>query len=295
MINNLPILIFCFLVGCSVHGQETAPNYLMYRYNMNILNPAYAGVNTGTELGFGFRKQSSDFNGASETQYASISMPYKNNIGFGVSFINDTQFIRRETSVTLDVSYKLKLDEQTRLYVGMKFGCGVHAIDYSALGVNDPLFSGSESTFSPKVGLGTYLKGNHYFLSFSTPNVVLREIQVPKIDSNGSVISQSVQEIFQMYASAGYSFPLSDTLKLTPSVFARFVSNEELLMDISTVAGFSNKMELGITYRFDRSLIGSVMLKLHKNTSFGYAYESITSEFSAVVSGTHEFVLRFFW
>jgi type IX secretion system PorP/SprF family membrane protein len=295
MINKLIILVFCFLAVCTAHGQETAPNYLMYRYNMNILNPAYAGVNAATEVGFGFRKQSLDFSGASETQYASISMPYKNNIGLGASLINDTQFIRRETSVTLDVSYKLKIDEQTRLYFGMKFGSGVHAIDYSALGVNDPLFSGSQSTFSPKVGLGTYLKGNHYFFSLSIPNVVLSEIQVPKIDSNGSVISQRVQEIFQMYASTGYSFRLSDKLKLNPSVFARFVSNQDLLMDISTVAGFSNKMELGITYRFDRSLIGSVMLKLHKNTSLGYAYESITSEFSAVVSGTHEFVLRFFW
>lgn len=293
--TKIKILILCLLIGGSIKAQETAPNYLMYRYNMNILNPAYAGVSDDTEIGVGFRKQATDFDAAAATQYASFSTGLGNNLGIGVSIINDKVFITKETSTVIDLSYKLQMDRTTNLYFGMKAGGGFHTIDYNSLGVNDPLFSGNESTFSPLIGLGAYLKGERYYVSISSPNLILSEIQVPKEDSNRNVISESIQEKLHVYIGGGYRLSLSETIDITPSIFSRMVTDEDLLLDISTVADFSNKIEVGVTYRLNTSIIGSLMLKVVKNTSFGYAYESITSEYSAVSSGTHEFVVKFSW
>lgn len=283
------------MFGFSVFAQETAPNYLLYRYNMNILNPAYAGVSENAEVRVGFRKRQKDFDDDSSTQYASFSKGLGRNLGLGVSIVNDKIFINKQTSIAIDASYKLELNRTTNFYFGMKAGGAFHTVDFNSLGVNDPLFSGNESTFSPLVGLGAYLKGERYFVNVSSPNVILSEVQQPKVDSSGNIISDPVNEKLHLYLGAGYRFTVSETIDLTPSVFSRLVTSEDLLLDISTVADFSNKFELGLTYRLNTSVIGSMMLKASQKTSFGYAYESTTSEFSALSSGTHEFVVKFSW
>lgn len=293
--NKIKFILGFFLLGGVMYAQETAPNYLLYRYNMNILNPAYAGVSEDSEIGLGFRKQASDFDDSATTQYASFSMPLKKNLGIGASLVNDKVFITKETSVVVDVSYKLQMDAVTNLYLGLKAGGAFHNIDYNSLGVNDPLFSSNASTFSPQMGVGAYLKGERYFINVSSPNLILSEIESPKLDNTGAIISESVEEKFHVYLGGGYTFKINENIDFTPSVFSRFVSNEDMLLDVSAVADFSNKIEAGLTYRVDTSIIGSVMLKVVKNTSFGYAYESVTSDYSAVSTGTHEFVVRFVW
>lgn len=289
-------LVLIFMFFCVVvYGQESAPNYILYRYNMNMINPAYAGSTQDTEVGLGFRKKTVDFDGGATTQYASFSTYLGKNIGIGVSVINDKIFISKEASAVIDVSYKLQVERTTNLFFGMKLGGAFHSLDYNSLGVNDPLFANNESTFSPQIGLGAFLKGERYYVQLASPNVVLSEIQSPKQDNTGAIISESVKEKLHVYFGGGYRFSVSESIDITPSVFSRFVMDDDMLLDISALADFSQKIEAGITYRVNTSIIGSVLLKVVKNTSLGYAYEFTTSEFSAVSSGAHEFVVKFAW
>lgn len=295
MMIKYKLLIVCLLLGVSFYGQETAPSYLLYHYNMNVLNPAYAGVSEKTEIGLGFRKRQMDFDDDSGTQFISFSKGIGRNLGIGVSIVNDKVFISKEMSTVIDISYKLQMDRTTNLYFGMKAGGTFYAIDFNSLGVSDPLFADNISTFNPTVGIGAYLKGERYFVNLSSPNLILSEVQSPKLNSEGDVISESTQEKMHVYAGAGYRFSITETIDLTPSVFSRFVSDEDMLLDVSAVADFSNKIEAGLTYRLNTSVVVSVLLKVIKNTSFGYAYESTTSEYSALSSGTHEFIVTFSW
>ena len=294
---NFRLVLFIFFISLSqmISGQETAPNYLLYRLNMNMLNPAYAGVSENTEIAVGFRKQSLGLEDDPSAQYASFSRAFSHNLGLGMSIVNQKVFVSKQTDIVIDASYKLQLDRDINLYFGLKAGGGFYAIDYNSLGVNDPLFSSNVSTFSPLIGVGFYLKAERYFLHLSSPNIVLSEIQKPKLNSGGVVISDSVDEKFQMYMGGGYRFSLTKTIDLTPSIFSRVVANDDLLFDVSAVADFSNMIEAGLTYRVDTSLIFSILLKVIDNTHFGYAYESTTSEYSSVSAGAHEFVLKFQW
>lgn len=293
--NKNIVILLILLLSITVYSQETAPNVLLYRYNMNILNPAYAGVDENSEIGLGFRKRQMDFQDDSSTQYVYYSKGFGRNLGFGVSVVNDKFFISKETSAVIDASYKLQFDRVTNLYFGMKAGGRFYTIDPSSLDVNDPLLSGNESTFSPSVGLGAYLKGERYYINVSIPNILLGEVQKPKFNQSGTIISESTTEKLNVYFGAGYQFSLSETIDFTPAVFSRFTADEDMLLDISAITDFSNKVEVGLTYRLNTSVIGSLMLKVIKNTSIGYAYESTTSEFSTVSSGTHEFIMKFSW
>ena len=291
----ISLVLVSLFFASSVFAQDTAPNYLLYRYNMNILNPAYAGVSEKTTINVGFRKQQLGFDSNSGTQYISFSKGFKRNIGFGVSILNTRLNITKKTTSTAEVSYKVQLDQATYLYFGIKAGGAFYGIDYTSLGVNDPLFSANVSTFSPIIGIGAYLKGERYFVNISSPNLVLSAIEKPKTDNIGNDVSEKVRDRLHIYIGGGYRFSLTENIDLKPSVFSSIVSDKEMLLDISTIADFSNKIELGLTYRVNNSFVGSFLLKVLKKTSFGYAYEATTSNYSALSSGTHEFLVRFYW
>jgi hypothetical protein len=44
------------------------------------------------------------------------------NLGFGISVLNDQTFIRKQTSVGIDLSYLVQLSEATDLYFVLKLG-----------------------------------------------------------------------------------------------------------------------------------------------------------------------------
>ncbi len=288
--------LFLAFIGFSLglKAQETAPNFLGYYYNMNMLNPAYAGEDGKNELNVSFRRQSLALQDDPVTQTVSYSKLLQNNLGIGVSLVNDKNHIRKQTDFGLDISYALPLDATTSFSFGMKIGAGMYAIDYSSLEIpNDPLFSENQSHFSPKIGFGALLKGTRYYAHISSPNLVVSEFLKPVTDGSGSILSEGAKEKLHLYTGAGYRFTIHDNLELTSSVFARFVKDSDPLIDISVLAEISQKIELGVTYRWDTSFIVTAMLTIVENTYFGYAYEAVTSDFSAVSNGTHEFLLRF--
>lgn len=290
--KSLKLILVFVLFGASLFAQETTPNFLSYKYNMNMLNPAYAGVDGKQELNLGFRKESWGLQDDPVTQFLSYSRGLNNNLGIGLSIINDKTFISKETDIAIDVSYKLQLNRMTDLYFGMKAGGTMYAIDFASLGVDDPVFGSNISTFSPMVGVGAHLKGERFYLDLSVPNVLLSDVQKPVLDDQGEY-TETVNEKLHLYLGGGYRFTVNDNLDITPSVFTRIVTDQEALIDISATADISKIVEAGVTYRVGTSFIGSVLLKLINNTQFGYAYESITSDFSNISTGTHEFILRF--
>lgn len=279
----------------TVFSQENTPGFLMYNHNMSLFNAAFVGANNTTGVGIGFRKRQMNFNDNSATQYSSFSQKGRNNFAYGVSIINDAVFISNSTSITIDASYKLDLDLDNALYFGMKAGGVFNKLDFNSLEVNDPLFSANESSFNPIVGAGALLKGKKYFLHLGAPNLLQTNVQLPKEDNNGNLISEAVKTKLQVYFGGGYDFTISDNFVLSPQLFSRFEENNDLLLDLSLKAEISRKIDLGITYRKGTSVIGSFVFKGFRNTNFGYAYEATTSDFKAQSSGAHEFIIRFIW
>ena len=70
----------------------------------------------------------------------------------GISLINDKVFILKQTDVAVDISYKIKMSEQTNLYFGLKAGGGftnIDLIESQRSGGDDPLFSRESRFFQP--------------------------------------------------------------------------------------------------------------------------------------------------
>ena len=276
-----------------VFSQDVAQSFLLYSNNMNMLNPAYAGLSGGNLVSFGFRKQTSDLQDDSMSQFLSYATPIKGNLGLGVSVVNHEFFINRQTDIAIDASYKLQLNEVMDLSLGMKLGGVSYAIDYTSLGVLDPLLNTNVSSFNPLLGIGALLQGERYYVHFSVPNLISNEIERPKEDSTGSVVSEAVTQNQPLYFGGGYRFTLTETIELTPSLFSRVVADTPSLIDISTLATFNKRFSFGLGCRLDTSIIGSLNFKVFENATIGCAFESITSDFSTIGSGSSEFTFSY--
>jgi type IX secretion system PorP/SprF family membrane protein len=288
--NTMRIVAF-LLVG-SLYAQQQA-NYSLYRYTMNVINPAYAGADGQTSFTTNLRSQWVNVNGAPETQSFFLAAPMNDKVGLGVSVVSDQVFIESQTSFNIDFSYKLQVSETANLFLGLKAGGSTYSLDRSGLlniGLpSDPVIGNIDTGFRPNVGLGAVLMHENYYISLSAPRLLSSE----RIDESEGVITQATQAP-HFYLSGGYDIDLSSNLEFRPSVMLRYVNGAPLSADITAAFRFYERFELGVLYRTESAVSGVMMLNLADWMDLGYAYESSTrSEIGDVSDGTHEVLVKF--
>jgi len=264
------------------------PNFSMYKYNMSVINPAFAGASEGLQATIGYRSQWSGIDGAVETQNYNVNSPVSDKVGLGISLIQDRIFVLAETHLYADFSYKLQVADDTNLFLGIKAGGSFLNINLNQLGVeNDPLFSENIDTFNPNVGVGAYLKGNKYYVTLSAPGL----LQSDRYEKEGITPVEGVDNV-HFFAGAGYQFDLSDSFSLNPAVLAKAVAGAPLSVDLNASLMYNDRFEIGANYRLDESYTGFFTVGFADYLRFGYAYERSTTTIQDFSDGTHEFIFQ---
>ncbi len=107
-------IIAVLLLAFQMHGQQD-PQYTQYMYNMNIINPAYAGSRENLSFGLLYRNQWTNIDGGPETGTFFGHAPIGNNLGIGLSVISDQIGPVKETNAYADISYTLNLGGEHQL------------------------------------------------------------------------------------------------------------------------------------------------------------------------------------
>lgn len=285
------IFLLVLVVSASLSAQQD-PNYTMYRYNMNLINPAYAGANEVTNLGVNIRSQWSSVKGAPETQSFIFGTPVGRNIGLGVSVISDKTFIEKQTSIALDFSYHLKLNDSHDLYFGIKSGFNSYNANTNGLityGIQeDPSLMNLNGKLNPNFGAGLYLKHKNYFLSISIPKLLSDD----RLEEENGIATTSADKN-HLYLAGGYDFELSANTILKPSILIRYVDASPISIDLTTILAFNDFFDLGAAYRINESASGMAIFKVSNSMQIGYAYETpIESSVRSINNGTHEIMLN---
>ncbi len=284
--------IVAILFFGTIYAQQE-PNYSLYRYTMNVINPAYAGADGNTSLTLSFRSQWINVQDAPETKSFFYSQPIGNRIGVGLSVVNDQVFIENQTSFNIDFSYRLPVSETANLFLGLKAGGGTYSIDRDNLAnlgfQSDPALNNIDTGFKPNFGAGAYLMHDDYFVSLSVPSILSSE----RIDESNGRVTQATEEA-HVYLSGGYNFSLNENTEFRPSAMIRYVSGSPLSADITAAFRFYKRFEVGTAYRTDAAISGLMMINLADWMDIGYAYESSTrDEINNNSNGTHEILVRF--
>ena len=286
------ILAICLLTGLlstdTAQAQQD-PQYTQYMYNMNVVNPAYAGSKETLSMTALYRKQWSGLEGAPETITFSGHSPINDEIGLGLSVIADELGPVKETNLMVDFSYTLQVSDNLKLALGLKAGATFHDVGLTDLELqdpDDPFFSENINNTYPAVGAGAFFYGDNFYIGLSVPNFLTSV----HLDENGLKYGSETNHYF---ATAGYVFQVGENVKLKPSVMVKSAFDAPTSFDANFNALFYEKFELGVSYRLDDSFSGLVGFQATPYLRLGYAYDHVVSDLDAVASASHEFILTF--
>lgn len=283
------LLIFITILTVKDMSAQQDPQYTQYMYNMNIMNPAYAGSKESLSITALYRTQWAGLDGAPETITLSAHAPVGERVGLGLSAIKDELGPISETNVYIDFSYTLPMGESLKLALGIKGGATFHDVGLTSLELQDPgdpFFSEDISNVYPNVGAGAFLYSDNFYLGISVPNF----LNSVHLDENGLKYGSETQHFF---ATAGYVFQISDNFKLKPSVMVKSAFDAPISLDGNLNALFFDRFEIGASYRLDDSFSGLVGFQVTDFLRIGYAYDHITSELKGVGSASHEVIVTF--
>lgn len=287
--QQILVITLFFTTSIVVAQQESV--FAFYKSHMNLVNPAYVGMNNETLWTSSIRKQWTGVEDAPETQTVSYGTPLGKNMGIGVSVINDKTFIERETFVGVDFSYKIQMDATTDLYLGIKAGGNFYDVNTSGLetyNIQSDQALGSINTFNPNFGIGAVLKQDKWYASVSVP----RLFNTTKAE-NRSGIAMSATDRPHIYLSGGYDFVLNPTFVLKPSVMMRYVNGAPISLDLTAMVQIDTNFELGGMYRTDKAYAAMSTIRLSKRFVFGYAFEMSMQPTLASARNTNEILLKF--
>jgi type IX secretion system PorP/SprF family membrane protein len=265
------------------------PQYTQYMYNINVVNPAYAGNKEALSLTALYRNQWAGFDDAPVTITFSGHAPVGNNVGLGLSVIKDELGPISETNAYADFSYTLQVGNKAKLALGIKAGATFHDVGLAGLDTQDegdPFFSQDINNTYPNIGAGAFLYTDDFYLGLSVPNM----LNSVHLDENALKFGSETNHYF---ATAGYVFQVNDNFKLKPSLMVKSAFDAPTSFDGNLNALFYDKFELGASYRLDDSFSGLVGFQATPTLRIGYAYDAVTSEIKTVAPSSHEVILTF--
>lgn len=329
MIKKILLLIF---VGFSLVLKAQDCHFSQYRNTPLFVNPANAGLNCNLRAVANYRQQwksvASPFNtGAfSFDMNTTKDQRRKAALGVGVQLLNDQSGDAKVnmTQGNINLSSIIKLDEQSKLSVGLMGGFGNRSINYSALrwesqyqngSYNSSINSGenfasaSHSFFDAGAGIAwTYGKDQGYITQNNGVKFIFGlsafHFGIPSTSFFGNSNEKlNTKVIFHANAELGKQ---NTNLTFMPEIyFVQQGPQREILVgnvfrylinEGSHFTGFvkTTAISLGIDYRVKDALITSFFLD-YSNFSVGFSYDITVSKLTAANQsrGGFEMALKF--
>lgn len=283
------LLLICIIIlPLSLSAQQES-YYSLYQYNLQLVNPAYTGSDAKFSSILVNRSQWASIENAPKTTALIFSSERAKNVGLGLSLVSDKVFVEKQTFAYADFSYKLKLNVDLKVYLGLKAGGNFYSVDSSNLesygSISDPLIKAT-SSFNPNIGLGAYLQGKNYWLSFSIPRLF-------NVQRDRDVFT-AAKDKKHIYLGAGAELELSKSFIFKPSLMLRKVEGLPLNLDLTAFLSMKNRIDFGASFRTNSAYSLMVFVNIMNGIDVGYAYEAPTEKMLSGISlKTHEVVLRF--
>lgn len=255
------------------------PQYTQYMYNMNVINPAYAGSKESLSVGALYRDQWSGINGAPQTYTFTAHTPIGNNLGIGLSGIGDEIGPVQQSDIMADISYTLRLARDWNLAFGVKAGATFHDIglaDATTQIQNDPAFGANYNETYGIFGAGLFLYNNNFYVGLSVPNF----LETTHFTTDGERAFGNQERHF--FGTVGYVFELNDFIKFKPSAFVKTqlsdFDTDFLSYDVNANFLFYDRFEVGASYRVDDAFSALVGVRPLDWMHIGFAYDATQSD-----------------
>lgn len=275
------------LVGPVAAQQD--PLYSQYMFNTLAFNPAYAGsANVFTAMALS-RHQWVGFDGAPATQTLSAHSPLPlTNLSMGGVIIHDVVGPVVQNSAFVDVAYRIRTGENTRLSFGLSGGVNVFQADIASLSTVDvePHNANIKGKALPNLGFGLFWHSDRYYAGLSAPKLLENTV-----GDDGAVIT--ARELRHFFLMGGYVIDVTDDLKFKPSFMLRAVAGAPLSMDLNANFLLRERIWFGALWRYGNAFGVMAQYQVNAQLRVGYAFDMTTTRIGAYNAGTHELMVGY--
>jgi type IX secretion system PorP/SprF family membrane protein len=291
-VKKIFIISFMLFGMLGLQAQQL-PQYSNYMINDYAMNPAIGGANPYFEGKSNNRYQWVGITDAPRTYILTVNGPTKNlKMGLGGQLFTDIVGPTRRTGFYLSYAYHLKLNQKTKLSMGLNAGVLQFMVDGSKITLHDPqdnvISNGVQSVILPDFGAGIYLypTDRKWYFGASVPQIVQSKIKF--FDYSTSTLSKLATHF---YVTGGYKFDLNENFKIEPSTCIKYVSPAPLQFDLGVRAIYKEKMWLGAAFRYLDAVSAMVGYTMQENITFAYSYDFSTTNIKKYSTGTHELMI----
>ena len=285
--KNIKTLLFLTLLLPTLAMAQQEYMITHYMFNGLSINPAYAGVHEGISASLLWREQWVGFDGAPQTQMVSMHSPLADrSASLGAVIYRDQLGISKETGAYFSYAYRIHLNNDFKLSMGLQANTHNYLVDYSSAsvpGFDDEGF-GNSSQFLWNVGFGAMLHSERAYIGISVPQMMNRTLQINDPDG------QFTELVRHYYLTAGYAFNLTHDLVLKPNVLVKAVENAPVQVDLNANVLIKSLIWAGVSYRSMDSLDGLLGIQINPNLMISYATDFTLTEVDAQ---SHEVMLNF--
>lgn len=282
------IVLLILVTGAAYSQQQTLyTNYLM---NQFIYNPAYAGVEDGTQFNMGYRNQWLGFEGAPTTFMVSGygKLKKKPNMAVGGLVTTERIGLLQRTSFYGTYSYHLKINKKSAINFGLGAGGIQHKVrvyDSRPYDKDDSFLAADVlNAFAFDANAGFYFYTKKFFLGFSNQHMPNAKILWPNTTGRNTT---------HFYAYTGYNFSLSKDIVFQPSILARTNNPAPYQLEYNAKLIYDDMLWAGFSYRHTSSSCVMIGCKLEEKLSFGYSYDFTLTELNKYSAGTHELLVSY--
>jgi type IX secretion system PorP/SprF family membrane protein len=279
-------------------GQQDA-QFTQYTHNKLTYNPGYAGMNGSICAVILYRSQWMQFPGAPVTGLLNIDAPVFQNSalhgGAGLTVITDNLGNDKSLFARACYSYHLPIGAVGKLGIGLEAGMIQKSLAYNWIppdGVNTittdlSIPDSKQAAITYDLNFGLYYNTQKLFVGLSASHLPQQELKKPS--------QFDFQNARHYFIIAGYTFDLSSSLQLMPSVKVKSDA-KSTIFDLGANVIWNNMIWGGAAYRMTDAvafMAGFMQNKAKYSWKIGISYDVTLSELKNYSSNTPEVMLGY--
>ena len=270
-------IVFLLVFSLKISAQDLT-NYSLNPVNNFLYNPASAGENPWITAFLNSHLQWVGFDGAPRVNTVGVHGPLTNNMGVGLSIVNNQHSIFNNLAARLSYSYKLRFEDDHFLSFGIAAGVlndkatSGNAINYDS---SDPLQTGiNYSTIGFSASTGMFYKYNN----------LEGQLILPQLYERSSTN-------FHTITSVAYNFlDENNTWDVKPMFLVRAAPVSPAQFDINVTGTWQKTAWANVGYRSENSMVVGLGM-YYKNMNLGYAVGLNLAPLSNASKSSHEIQL----
>lgn len=282
-------ILFGILLLASANAQQL-PQYTQYMLNEFAINPAVAGKEEFADVRSNNRYQWVGITDAPRTYMLTVHGPMKlKNMGLGMNLFTDIVGPTRRVGLNFSYAYHIKLNEETKVSLGLSAGVLQWGIDGHKLQLHDAgdenLLTQYQTTYVPDFGAGVLVYSKKYYIGIAVPQIYQSKINLyPGVESKSKLVTH-------FNVNGAYKFDLGEDFKLEPSFILKYATPAPMKLDVGVRGIYREQVWLGAAYRHNDAVTALVGYLYKNYLMIGYSYDFSTTNIRRYSSGTHEVML----